>query len=111
MKEKLLIWSLCLVVVFTSCIKKETERILVEVFPKEINIDGKKITHEEFEIELKKAINVRLEAGIKQEVLFVSLIVDADTKRGQIADIEVAMRKLNVRKVLYSTRDGKTNAG
>jgi biopolymer transport protein ExbD len=40
----------------------------------------------------------------ERDQLTVSLKVDGDTKRGIIADIESELRKVNARKLLYSTR-------
>ncbi len=41
---------------------------------------------------------------VERDQLTVSLKVDEDTKRGIIADIETELRKVNARKLLYSTR-------
>jgi hypothetical protein len=39
---------------------------------------------------------------LKHDDLEIRLRVDANTRRGDIADLETAMRRLNVRKIFYS---------
>jgi hypothetical protein len=91
--------------VLLSCAGKETNKISVKVVLQEIFLDDKKIALDAFEDELKRIVDHKIKKGYKKEELVVKLVVDSKTKRGMIADIEVAMRKVNVRKVEYTALD------
>lgn len=86
-----------------SFVQREPESISVKVTPTEITIETKEIKHDEFEQELKKVVDSKVKQGLKRDDLFVRLFVDPNVKRGMLADIEVSMRRLNIRKILYST--------
>jgi hypothetical protein len=90
-------------IILSSCGQKPTKRILIKLSPQEITIENIKVDADKFQDELKKIIDDKVDDGYKREELIVSLRVDSETKRGMIADIETAMRKLNVRRVEYST--------
>ncbi|HEX6891991.1 MAG TPA: hypothetical protein VF141_14890 [Chryseolinea sp.] len=88
-----------------ACNQKETNKISVKVSPQEVLIDGRKIEVEKFQSELKKIIDDKVKTGYKKDELVIRMAVNSRTKRGMLADIEVAMRKLNVRRVEYSTSE------
>ena len=88
-----------------ACIQKDTNKISVKVSPEEVLIDGRKIEVEKFQSELKKIIDDKVKTGYKKDELVIRMAVNSRTKRGMLADIEVAMRKLNVRQVEYSTSE------
>lgn len=94
-----------------SFVQREPESISVKVTPTEITIEGKEIKHDEFEQELKKVVDSKVKQGLKRDDLFVRLFVDPNVKRGMLADIEVSMRRLNIRKILYSTIQPERQGG
>jgi hypothetical protein len=91
--------------VFVQCWtenKIKTKDIFVELFPDRLILEQKQIEKNDFEKELKLVINKKIEEGFKLEDLTIVLKVDENTRRGNIADLETAMRRLNVRNVTYS---------
>lgn len=89
---------------FTACGKElKTNNIFVEMSPASIILEQRQIEKGSFEKELKIVIDKKLREGFNKEELTINLRVDKNTRRGDIADVEVAMRRLNVRKVIYST--------
>jgi hypothetical protein len=73
-------------------------------------LSKKQIEKKDFEKELKVMIGKKIDEGFKRDELTIVLKVDENTRRGDIADIETSMRRLNVRKVTYSVFGAKTNA-
>jgi hypothetical protein len=96
---------ICILIVagLFACIQKETNKISVKVSPEEVLIDGQKIEVDKFQGELKKVVDYKVKTGYKKDELVIRMAVNPGTKRGMLADIEVAMRKLNIRRVEYST--------
>lgn len=82
-------------------------RIFVRVYTDYLMFENKLIRNDEFESRLKLEIEQRMKAGVKREDLIISMNVDPETKRGKIADLEVVMRRLNLRKIEYSTMGKK----
>lgn len=77
--------------------------IFIEISPVNLLLEKKEIEKGSFEKELKIVIDYKLKQGFKKEELVVNLKVDKQTRRGDIADLEVTLRRLNVRKIIYST--------
>jgi hypothetical protein len=107
MDKKIINAGLLIVVslVFVQCwteSKIKTKDILVELFPDRLILEQRQIEKNDFEKELKLVINKKIEEGFKRDELTIVLKVDENTRRGDIADLETAMRRLNVRKVTYS---------
>ena len=91
--------------VFAQCgteSKIKTNDIFVEVYPDRLILDQKQIEKKDFEKELELVISKKIEGGFKRSELTIFLKVDESTRRGDIADIEASLRRLNVRKVTYS---------
>lgn len=86
----------------TSCAEK-TNTIYIEISPGELRVNQKTINLSEFEKELEVIVKKKEGQGFKRGDLVVDLKVDVRTKRGDIADIETSLRRLNIRKVIYST--------
>jgi hypothetical protein len=82
---------------------KETNQIFVILTPDKLELDNKLIDKKEFEKELKIIVDKKLKTGLTKEELIINMKVDKDTRRGDIADIEVSLRRLNVRQITYST--------
>jgi biopolymer transport protein ExbD len=82
---------------------KKTNEISIELYPDSLFLEQRQIKKKDFEKELRIAINIKLEAGFKRDELTIVLKVDENTRRGDVADIQTSMRRLNVRKVIYST--------
>ena len=61
----------------------------------------------QFEAELKVIVGARLKSGLKRADLTVNVLVDNKTTRGDIVDLETAMRHLNVRKIMYSSNNSE----
>jgi hypothetical protein len=96
--------------VFAQCWTKnkiKTKEIFVELSPGRLILEQRQIEKNDFEKELKLAINKKIEEGFKRDELAIVLKFDGNTRRGDIADLETAMRRLNVRKVTYSVFDRK----
>jgi adenosylcobinamide amidohydrolase len=67
-------------------------------------LEKREIEKSNFEKELKTVVDSKIKQGYKREQLIINLMVDKETRRGDIADLEVVMRRLNVRKIIYSTQ-------
>jgi hypothetical protein len=97
-----LFFGLCLF--FSACgTELKTKEIFVELSPDSLVLEQKRIEKKDFEKELKTVIDKKIQEGFKKEELTINLTVDKNTRRGDMADLETAMRRLNVRKVIYST--------
>ena len=97
-----LFFGLCLVL--SACgTELKTKEIFVELSPNSLILEQKQIEKKDFEKELKTVIDKKIQDGFKKDELIINLKVDENTRRGDIADLETAMRRLNVRKVIYST--------
>ncbi|WP_276374995.1 hypothetical protein [Chryseolinea sp. H1M3-3] len=79
--------------------------INVEIAPDQLKLEKRPIKISKFESELKYIVTARLKKGVRRNDLTVNLVVDNKTQRGDIIDLETAMRKLNVRKIRYSSVD------
>ncbi len=79
--------------------------INVEIAPDQLKLEKRSIKISKFESELKYIVTAKLKKGIRRDDLTVNLVVDNKTQRGDIIDLEAAMRKLNVRKIFYSSFD------
>jgi len=88
---------------FACSVEKKTNEIFVEISPEKLTLDQKNIQKDDFEKQLKIVIDKKKSDGFKREELIINLNVDKRTRRGDIADIETALRRLNVRRVNYST--------
>lgn len=98
----------CLVSLVSPCdAQVRSFRIFVRVYTDYLMFENKLIRNDEFESRLKLEIEQRMKAGVKREDLIISMNVDPETKRGKIADLEVVMRRLNLRKIEYSTMGKK----
>ena len=91
---------------------KATNFVNIEVSPDKLILEQKIIDKNDFQKELKIVIDKKLNEEFKLNELTMNFKVDRRTRRGDIADIETVMRKLNVRKVNYSTfgKEKETNA-
>jgi hypothetical protein len=76
--------------------------ISVDISPGNLVIEGKPIKLPEFEGALRDVIDAKVRQGLKPDDLEIRLRVALNTRRGDIADLETAMRRLNVRKIFYS---------
>jgi hypothetical protein len=101
MTSRLLTWILFFSI--ACSVEKKSNEIYVEISPEKLTLDKKAIYKDDFEKELKLIIEEKAANGIKREELIINLRVDSRTRRGDIADIETALRRLNVRRVIYST--------
>ncbi|HOX83692.1 MAG TPA: hypothetical protein PLJ60_03945 [Chryseolinea sp.] len=88
----------------TSCFTQTDKNIIfVRLSPEQFLLEQKEIKKENFQEELKSIIDQKTKNGIKKDELTIDLKVSEQTKRGNLADIEAVLRKLNIRKVTYST--------
>src|SRR5688572_13870626 len=99
--------ALFLFITIACSTEKKTNAIYIEISPGKLTLNQKTIKKAHFEKELKSIIDEKEATGFKREELVINLKVDERTRRGDIADIEVALRRLNVRRVIYSTFDKK----
>lgn len=83
-----------------GCIDKT--HISVQVSPDTIFVENQRVDKHDFEKALRLVIEQKISAGIAQEEITIDMKVDGATKRGDIADIEMCLRRLNVRKITYS---------
>lgn len=90
---------------FLMCCSSEPKSniIFIEISPAKLLLENREIEKRSFEKELKIVIDYKLKQGFKKEELVVNLKVDKQTRRGDIADLEVSLRRLNMRKIIYST--------
>jgi len=95
--------ALFLFITIACSTEKTTNTIYVEISPEKLILNQKTIKKEHFEKELKSIIEEKETTGFKREELVINLKVDERTRRGDIADIEVVLRRLNVRRIVYST--------
>ena len=95
--------ALLLFITIACSTEKKTNTIYVEISPGKLILNQKTIKKEHFEKELKTIIEEKETTGFKREELVINLKVDERTRRGDIADIEVALRRLNVRRIIYPT--------
>jgi hypothetical protein len=87
-----------------SCYQeKESPKISVILTPYKLELESNLIDKKNFEKECKIIINNKLKFGYKMEELVIDMSVDKNTRRGDIADIEVSLRRLNIRQINYST--------
>ncbi len=82
---------------------------MIELSPEVVRIDGKEFAPEKCFGQLKIILSRKNDAGIHANDAIVVLRVDPKTKRGMIADVEVAMRKLNIRRVEYTVLDERSS--
>jgi hypothetical protein len=82
---------------------KETNQIAVILTPDKLELDNNLIDKKEFEKEFKIIVEKKLEHGYKKEELIINMKVDKNTRRGDVADIEVSLRRLNIRQIIYSS--------
>mgnify|MGYP001193188011 CR=1 FL=1 len=93
-----------LVVFLLSCSQdKETNQISVILTPNKLELNTSLIDKKEFEKELKIIVDKKVKYGYKKEELVINMNVDKNTSRGDVADIEVSLRRLNIRQIIYST--------
>ena len=79
--------------------KIKTKDIFVELYPDRLILEQKQIEKKDFEKELKVVIGKKIDEGFKRDELTIVLKVEENTRRGDIADIETSMRRLNVRTI------------
>ena len=85
----------------TAC--SDDKIISIQISPEKLLLENKEINKVDFEKELKKIVDERTNDGLDKKELTIDLKTDKRTKRGDLADIEVSLRRLNVRRVTYST--------
>jgi hypothetical protein len=89
---------------FIGCTSKPlSDTIFVEVTPNKLLLEKRQIDKNKFESELKLLVDIRIKKGFKREDLTIDLKVDKETLRGDIVDLESAMRHLKLRQVIYSS--------
>ena len=103
---------IALSLVFTQCrtnseIKKN--EIFVELYPDRLILEQKQIKKNDFEEELKTVVDKKIDEGFKKDELTIVLKVEKNTRRGDVADVEMSMRRLNVRKLKFSIFEKKTS--
>ena len=91
-------------VLLTSC-SHDNKIIHVQLSPEKLLVENKEINKANFEKELKAIVDERKKNGINREALTIDLTADNNTRRGDLADIEVSLRRLNLRRIIYSTYD------
>jgi hypothetical protein len=90
--------------VFIGCTSQPlSNTIFVEVTPDKLLLEKRQIDKNKFESELRFFVDMRLRKGLKMEDLKINLRVDKETLRGDIIDLETAMRRLKLRNVIYSS--------
>jgi hypothetical protein len=101
-------WQVYVMLFMMGCNSEPpTNMIFVEISPKKLLLEKRHIKMRDFESELKFVVGLKLKEGFKKEELTVNVKVDDKTRRGDIVDLETSMRRLDVRKVMYSTFDNK----
>jgi hypothetical protein len=88
-------------IILTSC--SDNNIISLQLSPEKLILENKEIDKADFEKELKIIVENRIKDGIDKKELIIDLKTDKRTKRGDLADIEVSLRRLNVRRINYST--------
>ena len=83
--------------------EKESNHISVILTPDKLELNSNLIDKKDFEKELKIIIDNKIKFGYKREELIINMKVDKNTRRGDVADIEVSLRRLNIRQINYST--------
>lgn len=77
--------------------------IVVQISPEKMIVENKEIRKADFEKILRAIIEERQQNGVERSELTIDLRTDKETKRGELADVEVSLRRLNVKRVNYST--------
>ncbi|GAA0196341.1 hypothetical protein GCM10009122_60910 [Fulvivirga kasyanovii] len=98
--------------VFVQCGAKNevnANLILVELYPDRLILEQKQIKKNDFEEELKTVVDKKIDEGFKKDELTIVLKVEKNTRRGDVADVEMSMRRLNVRKLKFSIFEKKTS--
>ncbi len=95
------IGTIFILLLLTAC--SDDKVISVQLSPEKLIIENKEIDKADFEKELKAIVDERTKVGLERKELTIDLKADKRTKRGDLADIEVSLRRLNVRRVTYST--------
>lgn len=97
-------YGIIILLAFISCTsqpKTITNEIFIELSSRQLTLERKEIKKEDLEKELKSVIEMKLNEGLRREDLIVNVKVDGETKRGDVADLSILLRTLNIRKINY----------
>ena len=85
-----------------SCATKSVDpNVYLDVSNTRILLDGVPVSRAELEKQCRMLRDNKMDQGIKPDQIIFNLYVDPHTKRGVLADIEVIMRKMNIRRINY----------
>ncbi|GAB3650810.1 hypothetical protein GCM10028791_18580 [Echinicola sediminis] len=98
--------------IFSNCTEKakpDNEKaaleLAIEVISDElIFISGKEYSLTEFSKAVEEHLQIMKETGAKVDGVFVNLVASPSVKMGTVADIQGALKDLNLRKIKYSGR-------
>lgn len=85
-----------------ACGQEESSQIAITLYPESILVDQKEVKEPEVETHLKTIVSNKSKEGITTKSIAIRLRVHQQTKRGKVADLETTLRKLNLKKVVYS---------
>lgn len=96
-------YLLSVLITFTVLGCSDETRISVRVSPDVVIVENQQVHQQDFEKALRVVIEQKIQKGISRDQLIVDLKVHEATTRGEVADLEMSLRRLNVRKISYST--------
>lgn len=100
------LYAIILPLLILGCSSQPPSNIIhIEIAPDKLLLEKQSISMNKFESELKFIVEGRVKQGIKKNDLTIELLIDNKTRRGDIVDLEAAMRRQNVRKILYASED------
>lgn len=82
---------LLLIILLCTCTEKKVI-IKVQVNSKNITLEGKEIEKDDFENELEKLVEEKLELGLDQSELIIHVNADKETSKYEMSEIEKAIR-------------------
>jgi hypothetical protein len=98
-------YGIIILLAFVSCTsqpKTITNEIFIELSPRQLILDRKQINKGDLEKELASIIEIKLNEGFERDELIVNVKIDGETKRGDVADLSIVLRILNIKKIIYS---------
>src|SRR5262245_43355564 len=97
--------AICCLIIFGCSNSKSNKTVYIEIAPSKLTVNKEIVGIQDLERRLRGIIDEKKKAGIRSDELTVDVTVDPRTKRGTIADFEMILRKVNLRKLTFREPD------